>query len=145
MAHDCSPTLGRTPAEILVRRPLHPALYTLVFVTSVLIVALRMTACDSTEQTVHIVAEDFLFTPAEVHVSAERLIRLRVVNQGREPHEFKSPLLAHQTDVTQRLSTSLPVLPNHAAEAVIRTVPGVYPYYCAIRGHAGMSGTIIVE
>jgi plastocyanin len=28
---------------------------------------------------------------------------------------------------------------------VIRTIPGVYPFYCAIRGHAGMSGTIIVE
>ena len=101
-------------------------------------------ACDSSEQTVHIVAEDFRFTPAEVRVSAERPIRLTIVNEGREPHEFKSPLLAHQTGVTTGAS-SLPVLPNHRAETVIRTLPGVYLFYCGIRGHAGMSGTIIVE
>ena len=106
---------------------------------------LRLTGCDSAEQTVHIVAQDFLFTPVEVRVSAERPIRLRIVNEGREPHEFKSPLLAHRMDVTNGPPHSLPVLPNRTAETVIRTTPGVYLFYCAIRGHAGMSGTIIVE
>lgn len=101
--------------------------------------------CDSPEQTVYIVAEDFRFTPAEVRVAAERPIRLRIVNAGREPHEFKSVLLAHQTDVTDTPSSSLPLLPNHKAEAVIRPIPGVYLFYCAIRGHARMGGTIIVE
>ena len=100
--------------------------------------------CDSAEQTVRIVAEDFRFTPAEVRVSAEGPIRLSIVNEGREPHEFKSALLAHQT-VASGTRSSLPVQPNHTAETVIRTIPGVYLYYCAIRGHAGMSGTIIVE
>jgi uncharacterized cupredoxin-like copper-binding protein len=80
-----------------------------------------------------------------VHVSADRPIRLTIVNAGREPHEFKSSLLAHQTETRGGASNSLPVLPNHTAEAVIRTIPGVYLFYCAIRGHAGMSGTIIVE
>ncbi len=102
------------------------------------------TGCDAPEQTVHIVAQDFLFTPAEIHVSAERPIRLRIVNQGREPHEFKSPLLAHQTGASGSPS-SLPVPPNHTAETIIRTIPGIYHFYCAIRGHAGMSGTIVVE
>lgn len=111
---------------------------------AVAFLALAAMACDSTEQTVHIVADDFRFTPAEVRLSADRPIRLRIVNQGREPHEFKSPLLAHQTGGTSA-SDSLPVLPNHRAETVIRTVPGVYLFYCAIRGHAGMSGTIVVE
>jgi plastocyanin len=37
------------------------------------------------------------------------------------------------------------VLPNHKAETVVRTIPGVYLFYCAIRGHARMGGTIIVE
>ncbi|HET9605421.1 MAG TPA: cupredoxin domain-containing protein [Nitrospira sp.] len=101
--------------------------------------------CDSPEQTVQIVAEDFRFTPAEVRVAAERPIRLRIVNAGREPHEFKSELLAHQPGPTGTPSSSLPVLPNHKAETVVRTIPGVYLFYCAIRGHAGMGGTIIVE
>jgi plastocyanin len=103
------------------------------------------TGCDSPEQTVHIVARDFLFTPAEVRVSSERPIRLKLINEGRERHEFKSPLLAHGIDGSKAVSSSVPVLPNHASETVIRTLPGVYPFYCAIRGHAGMSGTIIVE
>ncbi|HKT36265.1 MAG TPA: cupredoxin domain-containing protein [Nitrospira sp.] len=103
------------------------------------------TACEAPEQTIHIVAQDFVFTPTEVHASAERPIRLKIVNQGRERHEFKSSLLAHRTDVTSGPSSSLPVLPNATAEVVIRTMPGIYLYYCAIRGHAGMSGTIIVE
>lgn len=109
------------------------------------VLVLWMPACDSSEQTVRIVAQDFLFTPAEVHVSAERPIRLRIVNEGREPHEFKSSLLAHQTGVRSGPISSLPVHPNQTAEAVIRTIPGVYIFYCAIRGHAGMNGTIIVE
>ena len=101
--------------------------------------------CDSPEQTVDIVAEDFRFTPAEVRVAAERPIRLRIVNAGREPHEFKSVLLVRQTGVTGTPPSSLPVLPNHKAETVVRTIPGVYLFSCAMRGHAGMSGTIIVE
>ena len=104
-----------------------------------------MPGCESKEQVVRIVAEDFRFTPAELHVSAEHPIRLLVVNEGREPHELKTVLLAHQTGMSQRPSSSLPVLPNQKAEALVRTVPGVYVFYCAMRGHAGMSGTIIVE
>lgn len=101
--------------------------------------------CNSPEQTVDIVAEDFRFTPAEVRVAAEHPIRLRIVNAGREPHEFKSVLLVHQTGATGTSPSSLPVLPNHKAETVVRTIPGVYLFSCAMRGHAGMSGTIIVE
>jgi hypothetical protein len=52
--------------------------------------------CDSREQTVEITADDFRFTPAELHLSAQRPIRLMIVNQGRERHEFKSLLIAHQ-------------------------------------------------
>jgi plastocyanin len=111
----------------------------------VALLLLPSAACDSVEQPIHIVAQDFRFTPAEVHVSAERPIRLTIVNEGRERHEFKSPLLAHQTGATNGPPSSLPVLPNQKAQAVIRTVPGVYHFSCAIRGHAGMSGTIIVE
>jgi plastocyanin len=132
-----------TPAESAVICRFRHSLKKIAFIVEVLV--LRMTGCDSSEQTLRIVAQNFLFTPAEVHVSAERAIRLRIVNEGREPHEFKSSLLAHQTEVWSGPTSSVPVLPNHTAEAVIRTIPGVYIFYCAIRGHAGMSGTIIVE
>jgi plastocyanin len=110
----------------------------------VALLLLWATGCDSPEQTIQIVAQDFRFTPSELHVSAERPIRLTIVNEGREPHEFKSPLLTHQVGAAGK-SGSLPVPPNRKVETVIRTIPGVYLFSCAIRGHARMSGTIIVE
>jgi uncharacterized cupredoxin-like copper-binding protein len=115
------------------------------FTPLVILLVLWAMGCDSPEQTVYIVAEDFRFTPAEVRVAAERPIRLRIVNAGREPHEFKSVLLAHQTGAAGTPPSSISVLPNHKAETLVRTIPGVYLFYCAIRGHAGMGGTIIVE
>jgi plastocyanin len=121
------------------------SLRSLAFTALVTLLVLWAMGCDSPEQTVDIVAEDFRFTPAEVRVAAEHPIRLRIVNAGREPHEFKSVLLARQTGVTGTPPSSLPVLPNHKAETVVRTIPGVYLFSCAMRGHAGMSGTIIVE
>jgi plastocyanin len=137
--------MKETPAVSAVRSRFHRRLRILAFMGMGALLVLRMAGCDASEQTVGIVAQDFLFTPAEVHVSAALPIRLKIVNEGREPHEFKSPLLAHQTQVVSGAPSSLPVLPNHAAETVIRTMPGVYPFFCAMRGHAGMSGTIIVE
>jgi hypothetical protein len=83
-------------------------------------------ACDSPQQTIHVMAEDFLLTPAEIRVSAERPIRLRIVNGGRERHEFKSPLLAHQIGGTTATIGSLTVLPNHGAEALMRAPSGIY-------------------
>src|SRR5687767_8212072 len=60
----------------------------------VLFLIASMSGCESREQTVRIVAEDFRFTPSEVHVSSAYPIRLLVVNGGRERHEFKTALLA---------------------------------------------------
>jgi plastocyanin len=133
-----------TPAEAVVTPHCHD-LNAFIRRGFLILLVLGTVGCNQPEQTVDIVAEDFRFTPTEVHVSAERPIRLKIINEGREPHEFKSPLLAHQIGVTGGPPGSLPVLPNHAAETIIRTVPGVYLFYCAIRGHAGMSGTMIVE
>jgi plastocyanin len=109
-------------------------------------VLLIAVSCGQSEQTARIIAQDFRFDPMEIRLSSGQPIRLIVVNEGREAHEFKSPLLAHQVGANGRgLSDSLRVLPNQRAETVIRTIPGTYVFYCAIRGHAGMSGTIIVE
>jgi uncharacterized cupredoxin-like copper-binding protein len=122
--------------------PFHRAANRLISVAAALL--LLSAACDSSQQAVHIVAQDFRFTPVEVRLSAGRPIRLILHNEGRERHEFKSPLL-QQARAGIGLPGSLPVLPNQKAEAVLQTMPGVYPFYCAIPGHAGMSGIIIVE
>ncbi len=72
------------------------------------------------------------FTPIEVPVARGQQMRLGIINHGREPHEFKSLLLAHQVRRQTGSSSSLAVLPNQKVE-------GCHP------GHAGMSGTIIVR
>jgi hypothetical protein len=74
----------------------------------VLFLIASMSGCESKEQTVRIVAEDFRFTPSEVHVSSAYPIRLLVVNEGRERHEFKTALLAHQIGMSSGPSSSLP-------------------------------------
>jgi plastocyanin len=101
--------------------------------------------CDRDAQPVRITAQDFRFTPAEVRVSAASPIYLTIVNEGREPHEFESPLLAHRVESSSGSATSVRVAPNQRTDVMIRTIPGTYIFYCRIRGHAGMSGTIIVE
>jgi len=110
-----------------------------------LLSSLAALGCEPAEQAVTIVAEDYRFTPVEIRLSSDRPIRLSVVNEGREPHEFKSPILAHRIRTADRLADSLRVSVNQRVEAVIRTVPGIYVFYCGVRGHAGMSGTIVVE
>jgi uncharacterized cupredoxin-like copper-binding protein len=111
----------------------------------VLEIAVALTSCDRDAQTVQITAQDFRFTPATVHITAARPIHLTIVNEGHEPHEFESPLLAHRVDGSSGSPTSVRLAPNQRAEVLIRTIPGTYIFYCRIRGHAGMSGTIIVE
>ena len=122
--------------------PLHRTANRLISVGAALF--LLSAACDPSQQAVHIVAQDFRFTPVEVRLSAGRSIRLILHNEGRERHEFKTPLL-RQARAGIGLPGSLPVLPNQKAEAALQTRPGVYPFYCAIPGHAGMTGMIIIE
>lgn len=106
---------------------------------------IALATCDRDAQSVRITAQDFRFTPAEVHLTATSPIHLTIVNEGREPHEFESSLLAHRVDGTSGSATSVLVVPNQRVDVTVRTIPGTYIFYCRIRGHAGMSGTIIVE
>lgn len=106
---------------------------------------LALVSCERDAQTVLITAQDFRFTPAEVRLNAATPIHLTIVNEGREPHEFETPLLAHRVDGSGGTATSVRVPPNQRTDVTIRTIPGTYIFYCKIRGHAGMSGTIIVE
>lgn len=109
------------------------------------VVACLATGCDADVQTLRITAEDFRFTPSEIRAETAHPIRLILVNQGREPHEFESPLLAHRVDQPTGNATTVRLEPNQRIDVMIRTIPGTYLYYCRIRGHVGMTGTIIVE
>lgn len=112
-----------------------------------------MTACESRVQETRIAAQDFRFVPAEVRFHARDPVRLVIVNEGREPHEFTSPLLSDPQvrvlsdaePAQSRQADSLRILPGRAATVTFQAPPGTYLFRCQIRGHAGMYGMIIIE
>ena len=112
-----------------------------------------MVACDPGVQEIRIAAQDFRFDPSEIRLSAEKPIRLRIVNEGRQPHAFQSLLLSSgevrilsDTDSPHHLlSDSVRVDPGRAVTIAMQAPPGTYLFRCAIQGHGGMAGTLVVE
>ncbi len=109
-------------------------------------------ACDRSMQTVSIDAEDFRFTPDLVQVRASAPLTLTVYNAGREVHEFDSPILmyAAKTSLPQDTSKSagtpgIEIRPGQSLRLVMAPPAGTYLYICRRKGHANMTGTLIVE
>src|SRR6266850_192966 len=117
-----------------------------------LVVAAALLACDGSMQTVSITAEDFRFTPDLVRVRASAPLTLSVYNAGREVHEFDSPILmyAAKTSLPKETpesasSTGILIRPGQSMRVVMAPPAGTYLYICRRKGHANMTGTLIVE
>jgi plastocyanin len=98
-----------------------------------------------------LVAEDFRFVPDYVQVKSSPLV-LSVYNAGRETHEFDSPILiyAAKTATTQLKTGSpgslgIPIEPGQSLQIAVAPPPGTYLYICRRKGHANMTGTMLVE
>jgi len=109
-------------------------------------------ACDGSMQTVSINAEDFRFTPDLVRVRASDPVTLSVYNAGREVHEFDSPILIYATKTSLPKDTSksvgapgIEIRPGQTLQVVMAPPAGTYLYICRRKGHANMTGTLIVE
>jgi len=116
------------------------------------VVVAALLACDGSMQTVSINAEDFRFTPDLVRVRASAPLTLSVYNAGREVHEFDSPILmyAAKTSLPKETpeSTGTPgilIRPGESIRVVMALPSGTYLYICRRKGHANMTGTLIVE
>lgn len=107
--------------------------------------ACLVTSCDPREQEARITAQDFRFVPAQVRLAADAPIRLTIVNEGREPHEFASSLLTDAQVVVLSAPQTLRILPGRSVTFMLQAPPGTYLFRCPIRGHAGMNGVMIVE
>jgi uncharacterized cupredoxin-like copper-binding protein len=101
--------------------------------------------CELQEQEIRLAAQDFRFSPATIHFRADAPARLTIANEGREPHEFSSPLLTDSRVRLLSVPESLRVLPGRSITILFQAPPGTYPFNCRMRGHAGMEGTMIVE
>jgi plastocyanin len=105
-------------------------------------------ACDKTQQ-VSLTAEDFRFVPNLVRVTASLPVTLSVYNAGRETHEFDSPVLLYAAKTaipphtSDRPGITLP--PGQSIRILMAPPPGTYLYICRRKGHANMTGTLIVE
>src|SRR5574338_966630 len=125
----------------------------LVFSFAVLMLIAGSSGCDGEVQSVRIAAQDFRFDPATIHVTSSRPIHLTVYNEGRESHEFESPFFADRSAVIESLTVGgerrepgrLRIAPGRRLELVIRLSPGTYLFFCKVKGHSGMSGTLMVE
>jgi uncharacterized cupredoxin-like copper-binding protein len=121
--------------------------------SAVLLLCVLHAGCDGESQSVHIVTQDFRFTPDMIHVASDRPIELTLFNEGRESHEFQSPLLSDRSVVIESVFLNgEPTIPEHLRIAPgkrlnlhFRAQPGTYLFSCKVRGHSGMSGTLIVK
>lgn len=107
-----------------------------------------LAACDGT-QPVSLTAEDFRFVPDVLRVSAGSPLKLSVYNAGREAHEFDSPVLIYAGHASRPKenaeSAGILLNPGQSIELIMAPPPGTYLYICRRKGHANMTGTLIVE
>ena len=109
--------------------------------------------CDGETQFVHIIAQDFRFTPDMIRMASHRPVELTLFNAGRESHEFQSPLLSDRAVVVESISLNgerttperLRIAPGKRLSLRLRAPPGTYLFYCKVRGHSGMTGTFVVD
>jgi plastocyanin len=111
------------------------------------------TGCSDSVQDVRIAVQDYRFQPAAIRVQAARPVRLTIVNEGREAHEFSMPIFAHASARILEWDTPIPsadrgpfkIFPGRTAVVTMKVPAGVFWYRCIIQGHRGMDGTLIAE
>ena len=75
-------------------------------------------------------------------------LSLTIYNAGRETHEFDSPILMYAASThstAKQASPGLLLEPGKSVQLVMAPPPGTYLYICRRKGHANMTGTLIVE
>jgi plastocyanin len=122
------------------------------FAPLVLFIACLPTGCDRDVQTVRIAVQDNRFVPNQLALISDSPISLTLVNEGREAHEFASPLFTAATtrilaiDPADRLDQRPWHLnPGNRLSITFTAPPGTHVFYCARKGHPGMSGTLILD
>ncbi|HEU4685082.1 MAG TPA: cupredoxin domain-containing protein [Nitrospira sp.] len=104
---------------------------------------LGVAACEN-NQTLALTTEDFRFVPDQLHAAVSRPLTLSLYNAGREVHEFDSPVLLYSATPPAG-STGIELRPGQSAQVVVAPPAGTYLYICRRKGHAYMTGTLIVQ
>ena len=118
----------------------------------VLLIACLPVGCDREVQAVRIAVQDNRFVPDQIALTSDSPISLTLVNEGHEVHEFTSPLF---TTATTRILAIDPserrdrrpwrLNPRDRLSITFTAPPGTHVFYCARKGHPGMSGTLVLD
>lgn len=107
-----------------------------------------------TWQTVEIKADEYSFTPNRIRVKAHRPLELVIVNEGHEPHQFRSALFKSQmieVAIGENVVRGQGIeIVDIAAGTTVRIKlpsppPGPFDFQCRIPSHHGMDGMILIE
>jgi plastocyanin len=94
-------------------------------------------------EAVTIVATEYAFSPAEIHVAAGQPLRLTLVNKGKDVRSIRFTLSYGELP----FATSVP--PGQSATEVLSDLgdPGRYRFYCPMSEHRerGMSGVLVIS
>jgi uncharacterized cupredoxin-like copper-binding protein len=105
-------------------------------------------------QTVDIKADEYSFTPNRIQAKAHRPLELVVINEGHEPHQFRSSLFKNQmieVHIGENVVRGGGIeIVDIAAGATVRIKllsppPGQFDFQCRIPSHHGMDGMILIE
>ncbi|HJT22415.1 MAG TPA: cupredoxin domain-containing protein [Nitrospira sp.] len=100
-------------------------------------------ACDRTP-TISLTTEDFRFVPDLVRIDSSNPVALSIYNAGREVHEFDSPVLLYG-GAPPTGSAGIQLQPGQTVRLILAPPAGTYLYVCRRKGHANMTGTLIVQ
>lgn len=91
------------------------------------------------EVAVTVEASEYSFKPARIQVPKGAKVTIRLVNRGKEKHEWEIEALGRELG---------PIAPGASAEmSFVAEKPGTYPIVCDLKDHEsrGMKGTLVIE
>jgi len=114
-----------------------------------LLMGILLSACNAPLQTVSLTTDDFKFIPEMIEVKASAPLSITIYNAGRETHEFDSPVLMYSVQMPDGSNVSsgglgMSLQPGSRLRLIVVPPPGTYLYMCRRKGHANMTGTIVV-
>ena len=105
-------------------------------------------------QIVEIKADEYSFTPNRIRVKAHRPLEMIIVNEGHEPHQFRSSLFKDQMVEVQigenavrgRGIEIVDIAAGTTARIkLLSPPPGQFDFQCRIPSHHGMDGMILIK
>lgn len=105
-------------------------------------------------QTVEIKADEYSFTPNRIQAKAHRPLELVVINEGHEPHQFRSSLFKNQMievhigeNIVRGRGIEIVDIASGATARIklLSPPPGQFDFQCRIPSHHGMDGIMLIE